>query len=405
MYGHEKFIRSSLCFVAIQANQSRVRPVNSRLQTQLPDPKFPGQRLGVCCSGSAALKRLLPATITGLTIAAVQLAAAEGDGSTATHPGLIGGIEIVGLPSEGYGIGPTTFRIPGTAGYAERVAVTGHQADPIQVGVSQLYFELGDPVWMHIDGLRLYAAKAGAKLDRSSGKFGGAAIKNISVAAREGSAFEALAGKAGRNRSLISIDDVIVRVLGGEGEPVAKQLPGLNFRQTMHDRAGILIGARGVRLSQTVTGIVGGFGTGEAGMAAGIAVDIALETALNDNSTELEIAAVIRFDGVPQLRISADVTAFGSVPHLRLKGTISISDDGLIFGQAAGLSGVNLFAHTGPVSPDGHGILEGRLIAENLAKRLADVGANSKSIGDLVELLAKFGWEGGTVKGALDWPQ
>lgn len=350
------------------------------------------------------IRRPIAAAAIGVLFAGANPVMAYEGGSLVIHPQAGGGIEVAGLPSEGLGTGPVSFRIPGGSGYAGRVAVSGPRTGALRIGAGRLFLEIDDPAWSGIDGLRAHAVQAGIEIDRASGNLIGAAITGMAVGAREGSALEDSVGRVGRNRSLLSVGEVgILLSVGPEDGAGPLPNPPSGTRSAVADRPGLRIIARDIRLSGALTGLADGTGHGEGQAAAKVSADAELGAAMADGSLHIEAAALVRLDGVPQLRVSVVLDAGVSGTGRWIKGRIAVADAG------AGTGSAGRSADAGD-PPDGGSdpmplgeVSDGRRLAERLAVRLGDADSDAGSVGELAGLLAEFARKGGTVAVSIGW--
>ena len=350
-------------------------------------------------------RRPIAAAAIGVLIAGANPVMANEGQSLLIHPQAGGGIEVAGLPSEGPGTGPVLFRIPGGSGYAGRVAVSGPRIGALRIGAGQLFLEFDDPAWNRIDGLRAHAVQAGIEIDRASGNLIGAAVTGMAVGAREGSALENAVGRVGRNRSLLSVGEVgiLLSVRPEDGVGPSPNPPS-GKRSAVADRPGLRIIARDVRLSGALTGPADGAGGGE-WQAAKVSADAELGAAIADGSLHIEAAALVRFDGVAQLRVSAVLDVGVSGTGRWIKGRIAVADAGAGDGSAGRLEDPS-DPPAGDSDPMPLGaVSDGRRFAERLAVRLGEADPDGGPVGELVGLLAEFARKGGTVVTSIGWSE
>ena len=342
----------------------------------------------------------------GVLMAGAGPALADEGQPLVIHPQAGGGIEVVGLPSEGLGTGPVSFRIPGGSGYAGQVAVSGQRTGALRIGAGQLFLELDDPAWSRIDGLRAHAVEAGIEIDRASGNLNGAAITGMAVGTREGSALETAVGRVARNQSLLSVGEIGMRLSGGPedaaGPPAS---PPSGNRNSAALRPGLRIFARDVRLSGALTGLAAASGGGEARAAAKVSADAELVAAMGDGSLRIEAAALVRLDGVQQLRILAVLDAGRSGAGRWIKGRIAVSDAGAGTGSAGHSADADGLPDAGSdPMPSGEGS-DGRRFAEGLARRLGGADPDGGPVAEFAGLLAEFARTGGTVATSIEWSE
>lgn len=352
------------------------------------------------------IRQPITATVVGILMAAACPIMANEGRPLVIHPQAGGGIEVAGLPSEGLGTGPVSFRIPGGSGYAGQIAVSGQRTGALRIGAGQLFLEFDNPAWRRIDGLRAHAVQAGIEIDRASGNLIGAAITGMAVGTREGSALETAVGRVGRNRSHVSVGDIGIRLAGGpeDGAGPPANLPS-GAQGAVALRPGLRIFARDVRLSEVLTGLGAGTGSGEGRAAAKVSADAEFVAAMDVGSLHIEAAALVRLDGEPQLRVLAVLDAGRSGAGRWIKGRIAVSD----VGAGAGFSGDSAQAGGLPDAgaepvPSG-GMSDGRRFAEGLARRLGNADPGSGPVGELAGLLAEFARKGGTVATSIEWSE
>ena len=352
------------------------------------------------------IRQPITAAAVGIFMASAGPVMADGGGSLVINPRAGGGIEVAGLPAEGLGTGPVSFRIPGGSGFAGQVAVSGNQAGALRIGAGQLFLEFDDPAWSRIDGLRAHAEQAGIEIDRASGSFMGAAITGLAAGAREGSALETVVGRVGRNRSLLSVGEIGVGLSAGpEDGAVPPANPPSGTRNAAALRPGVRILARDVRLSETLTGLAAATGGGEGQAAAKVSANAELVASMDDGSLHIEAEALVRLDGVPQLRILAVLDAGRSAAGRWIKGRIAISDAGAgtgVIGDSEDAVGLPE-PGSDPVPPGEAS--DGRRFAEGLSRQLGGPDPDGGPVGELARLLTEFARTGGTVATSIEWSE
>lgn len=352
------------------------------------------------------IRQPIAAAATGILMAFANPGVADEGRPLVIHPRTGGGIEIAGLPTEGLGTGPVSFRIPGGSGYAGRVAVSGQRTGALRIVAGQLFLEFDDPAWNRIDGLRAHAVQAGVEIDRASGNLIGAAITGMAVGAREGSALETALGEADRNRSLLSVGEIGIRLTGVPEDGVEPSAdPPSGTRGAAALRPHLRIFTRDVRLSEVLTGLAAGTSGGDGQVAVRVSADAELAAAMDDGSLHIEAAALVRLDGVPQLRILVVLDAGDSGAGRWIKGRIAVSDAGAGTGPAGRSADTDGLpdALSDPLPSDE--VSDGRRFAEGLAQRLGSADPEGGPAGELVGLLAEFARKGGTIATSIEWSE
>ena len=349
------------------------------------------------------IRQPIAAAAVGVLIAGANPVLADQGEPLVVQPRAGGEIEVAGLPSEGLGTGPVSFRIPGGSGYAGQIAVSGQPTGALRIGAGQLFLEFDDPAWSGIDGLRAHAVRAGIEIDRAGGNLIGAAITGMAVGAREGSALEDAVGRVGRNRSLLSVGEIGIRLSGGPEDGTGPLPdPQSGTRSAAAARPGLRIVANDVRLSGLITGLAADVGGGN-GQVAKVSADTELEAAFDGDSLNIEAAALVRLDGVPELRISAVFDAGGSGTGRWIKGRLAVAEAEAGIGFAGHPAGAGGPPDAGSDPAPSDELSGGRRFAEGLAGRLGNAGPDGGPFGELAGLLAEFARKGGTVVTSIEW--